>query len=996
MQNVVMQPPSQSLEISLEQPSTMQRNHDYDDHIAHECTHLTPPTDEANFPKERVTMFVMKELNVKLQYGHPQAELEHHLKNVSDLLGEKMATTWSDVMRLLRGLGYTDPTHYKVCVCGDHSVVLQPKAPACHVCAKLRGACMDYYVLGLGFKDWFCTDERCDQLMAHWREKDDWMNGTSTDVRLTEVWHGERFQELSYFWDPLKITLMPHKCNFCGCIIPSNLIEQAVTSAGGTQLTLCCPTSKTECTFCAKYIQGDPRNQAIIIHEDGWASHNTSAKHSVAAITITTACMLKLNRSFNKNAQVYSFIPSDQLPRHAPHKFDAFLEPLVNEIKDLYIDGAEVFFKSPVSGYSPACDTAVLRVVPLLFTADLRAHAEIGLSSAGGRKGCRRCNVVGTYVQAKNHYYYGNFHYRYHQRASLRTAQSNRQFAKQVDSAATESERKRLAREHGITGESIFYQLFDLCGFDPVKDMVIDAMHAVSLNLIRSELEKHLLAELCENSTVDAVDRDAEVGGLLSRGDLAQSLKVMDWPTEFKDGRVPAICPSEPSGPHKLGFWKSEEFSKLALVAPYVLHSIIPKKAYDCFVLLSDIHKLVSSRELRFGGWTQEHITALEVLLWKHAILLEMVYGISACTENVECSLHMVEDIRRHSTLDNYWCFVYERLVKFYKNQTSNMKQLCKTFANRANQLRFVNIYLETHSGTKTENEDFSLEQLSSEYILESKTEESGIKLKEFLSTNYKELSETLKEKYKSGILLGCPKQFLLSTRQKLDITHWIRQDNPNVDDSELGSFAVCYSRVLKCDCIDQAVTFRKGEHAIIVDSDVQDREWVIKLTNILVYGPVVNKYYSFLEGDYYVSKSYHGEIQYDEWTKQPMMVPRNFVRLRVQPLCNLNRKVVLYPMPQLSSCPSYYLVVDFSELPTTDISPIPYFPKIGDIIKVGGELVHVHQIDNGIGKGYMMKKVRGETNKYKLTDKEKNFSLMAVDSNIDYVENIGVYSINY
>lgn len=59
-----------------------------------------------------------------------------------------------------------------------------------------------------------------------------------------------------------------------------------------------------------------------------------------------------------------------------------------------------------------------------------------------------------------------------------------------------------------------------------------------------------------------------------------------------------------------------------------------------------------------------------EACFGKHAILLESQHGITACTENVEVSLHMVDDIERHSTLDNYWCFVYERLVKFYKQQT--------------------------------------------------------------------------------------------------------------------------------------------------------------------------------------------------------------------------------------------------------------------------------------------------------------------------------------
>ena len=37
----------------------------------------------------------------------------------------------------------------------------------------------------------------------------------------------------------------------------------------------------------------------------------------------------------------------------------------------------------------------------------------------------------------------------------------------------------------------------------------------------------------------------------------------------------------------------------------------------------------------------------------------------------------------RHSTPEKYWCYVYERLVKYYKRQTTNMKNVAKTFITR-------------------------------------------------------------------------------------------------------------------------------------------------------------------------------------------------------------------------------------------------------------------------------------------------------------------------
>ena len=165
--------------------------------------------------------------------------------------------------------------------------------------------------------------------------------------------------------------------------------------------------------------------------------------------------MTKVERANSKHAKVYSFIPVSQLPRDSPHKYDAFLQPLIEELTNLYIDGCEVFFKSAVEELFPANDTPKLRVVPLLLTADLQAHAEIGQTSAGGFKGCRRCHVEGEYIPVHKHYYYGNFQNRFRFPATKRTAESNRLLGKKVDSAATAAERKRLAKQGGVTRESI-------------------------------------------------------------------------------------------------------------------------------------------------------------------------------------------------------------------------------------------------------------------------------------------------------------------------------------------------------------------------------------------------------------------------------------------------------------------------------------------------------------------------------------------------------------
>ena len=62
----------------------------------------------------------------------------------------------------------------------------------------------------------------------------------------------------------------------------------------------------------------------------------------------------------------------------------------------------------------------------------------------------------------------------------------------------------------------------------------------------------------------------------------------------------------------------------------------------------------------RIRGWSKNNIEILHKLLWKHAILVENLYGIECCSPNLVNFLHMSDDIIKHSSPDNYWCFMFE------------------------------------------------------------------------------------------------------------------------------------------------------------------------------------------------------------------------------------------------------------------------------------------------------------------------------------------------
>ena len=48
--------------------------------------------------------------------------------------------------------------------------------------------------------------------------------------------------------------------------------------------------------------------------------------------------MSKLEHSNADYARVYSFIPASQMPTNCSHKYDIFLEPLINELEELFIE----------------------------------------------------------------------------------------------------------------------------------------------------------------------------------------------------------------------------------------------------------------------------------------------------------------------------------------------------------------------------------------------------------------------------------------------------------------------------------------------------------------------------------------------------------------------------------------------------------------------------------------------------------------------------------
>ena len=327
---------------------------------------------------------ILRILDAKIKYGWSQEETLSQLRNLYEFTEDNHIPhkTWYMVMMFLRKLGYKDPKHYKVCCGTDHvTLVLEDKCPNCD---KVRDKCTDYYVLGLNVDS---IANKLNDHLAHWEERDEWFNLDNITVPYKEVWHGSRFRELSFFWDEERESCLPTCCPNCSNIIS---LDEMVEASDENRLLpddyveLSCTECSFEFVHIVQTVKGNKLNQAFIFHEDGFNAFNRTSR-GIAALHFSNACTRKEMRLHGRNLRVYSFIPSHLLNEGIPHKMDAFLQPLIDEINELFLTGIQVHVPETIefSNFSVAQGNHTIRALLLLGTADLKAHQEMILYAGG-------------------------------------------------------------------------------------------------------------------------------------------------------------------------------------------------------------------------------------------------------------------------------------------------------------------------------------------------------------------------------------------------------------------------------------------------------------------------------------------------------------------------------------------------------------------------------------------------------------------------------------
>lgn len=205
-----------------------------------------------------------------LEYGR-----DLYCKGDSEMLA-KWPSSINACMKLLKSAGYKDPSTYYICLDKSHPglwSIMEKADSICKYCSKCGTINYHYLPLVDKVNRWCSSADFCEKMTAHWRNWSHWLTGSQHSVNKSEIWDGDRFSELKWFWDPSANWILPTRCVTCYNVISLN---DEGTQACNDTINITCPHCYTSFEHVPKYTSGDPRNIALIGHWDGWQPFSTS------------------------------------------------------------------------------------------------------------------------------------------------------------------------------------------------------------------------------------------------------------------------------------------------------------------------------------------------------------------------------------------------------------------------------------------------------------------------------------------------------------------------------------------------------------------------------------------------------------------------------------------------------------------------------------------------------------------------------------------------
>ena len=186
-----------------------------------------------------------------------------------------------------------------------------------------------------------------------------------------------------------------------------------------------------------------------------------------------------------------------------------------------------------------------------------------------------------------------------------------------------------------------------------------------------------------------------------------------------------------------------------------------------------------------------------------------------------------------------------------------------------------------------------------------------------------------------NGVLIGKLQKKAIQDHQQGDIKRHLQKLHPGIH-VIVPSLAQCAKHVVKVNCDGSIMKFSEGNICIVAGGPDLSEEWYLKITNLILIGPFMNKYHTFIDGTYYIPAFNRSRVVKHPWTQTVQLVAHQYGRDTVQFASQLKRKCLLYPEPAFKDNPSFFLPIDFDGPPPKAVD-VPVYPEEDDNVKVLG-----------------------------------------------------------
>ena len=358
-----------------------------------------------------------------------------------------------------------------------------------------------------------------------------------------------------------------------------------------------------------------PYNFALCLNVDWFQPF----KHSMYACGAAYISILNLPRSerySSDNVILLGVIPG---PKEPELTINSFLEPLVDELLQLW-NG--VVMKAHNS-------SVLVRSALICVACDIPAARKVcGFVSHNSLLACSRCLKVFPTKCFGDKADYSGFDRDIWPPRSLAM---HRMYALEHRDAVNKGQRKAIERDHGCR----YCVLLKLPYFNPITMCIVDPMHNLLLGSAKHMLNVWKEMKLLTDDHFEAIQT-----------------KVDSFFTPEDVGRIPTKISSGCSG------FKAEQWRNWTLLfSLYSLKDILPYSHYNCWQLFVKACHLLCRRTI-----TSKEISDADMLLNEYCLTFENLYGKEHCNINLHLHGHLHECLKDYGPVYAFWLFAFERL----------------------------------------------------------------------------------------------------------------------------------------------------------------------------------------------------------------------------------------------------------------------------------------------------------------------------------------------